>query len=495
MNNGWLLNYLKVKKDSLWYSKKNRSNAKTILWVVIFIIIAFLISLIILSSLGYSFTRSIEHIFTVPFTKSISKDFAVQIATYGMASLAFLFAYKTGLFNIGVTGQMMGAGLAIVGAGQALSQDGNIAVGQGAVVLTLIVAILTGAFIALISGVLKTLFNIHEVVSGIMLNWIIFFLAKYLMSSGGDLYNDGLISAVIPENMSIYDSTVSSSFVGAIIIFLVCTIFVWFLLKFTVFGKKIKSVGLSKDASTYSGYNAKSLQLSSFAISGAIAGLLAVIVYAGSGDRAIPFPQIDNLPQYGFDGIAISLISFSNPIALIPVSIFLSIIKTGSVAAAPFPNSFGDLLLGIVMYGVAIFVLVYRYKPISWIKKKLSKKEQYKNNFYITSYTETTKNYSNKIEKLLSDRKVELFLKNIGVKNNVAKSLPNLKNLVWYTSKKLLIVETISEKIKNMNEVNIKYLNEKAKLKKEKVGFFASFSMTNDKYKSINSQETKGGTK
>lgn len=455
MNSNFMINF-NTYKDSFIYSKKNRANFKSTLFVILFIFISFLVSLIILSILQYDFIRAIRHIFTVPFNDSISKDFAVQIATYGMASLAFLFAYKTGLFNIGVTGQMMGAGLAIVGVGIQVGEN----VGQGAVVLTLIIAILTGAFVSLISGVLKVLFNIHEVVSGIMINWVIFFLSKYLMGAGGDLYYDGLISQPIPEGMSIYDQSTSSSFVGAIIIFFVCTVLVWFVLKFTVFGKKIKSVGLSKDASIYSGYNAKLLQLSSFAISGAIAGLLAVIVYAGSGDRAIPFPQSDTLPQYGFDGIAISLISFSNPIALIPVSVFLSIIKTSSAAAPPFPNSFGDLLLGIIMYGVAIFVLVYRYKPIAWIKKKLGKQEKYKNNFFVNKYTDSHKEYLNNVERLLSDRNINLFLKNKEIDKNLS------------------FMERLRKRKENSIQINKEYILKKQKLDETKVSLFRSFKMS-----------------
>lgn len=470
MNSNFMINF-KTYKDSFIYSKKNRANFKSILFVILFIFISFLVSLIILSILQYDFVRAIRHIFTVPFNDSISKDFAVQIATYGMASLAFLFAYKTGLFNIGVTGQMMGAGLAIVGVGIQVGEN----VGQGAVVLTLIIAILTGAFVSLISGVLKVLFNIHEVVSGIMINWIIFFLSKYLMGAGGDLYNDGLISKPIPEGMSIYDPTVSSSFVGAIIIFFVCTALVWFVLKFTVFGKKIKSVGLSKDASIYSGYNAKLLQLSSFAISGAISGLLAVIVYAGSGDRAIPFPQTDNLPQYGFDGIAISLISFSNPIALIPVSVFLSIIKTSSAAASPFPNSFGDLLLGIIMYGVAIFVLVYKYKPIAWIKKKLGKEPKYKNNYFINKYTDTHKEYLNNVEKLLSNRNIDLFLKNKEIDKNLS------------------LIEKIKKRKANSIEANKAYLLEKQKLDESRITLFKSFKMNVQIENPENTTELIGG--
>ncbi|SYV95198.1 ABC-type uncharacterized transport system, permease component, partial [Mycoplasmoides gallisepticum] len=93
---------------------------------------------------------------------------------------------------------------------------------------------------------------------------------------------------------------------------------VWVLLRFTVFGHKLKTTGLSSSSAEYFGYNKNLLQLSSFAISGALAGILGVVVYTGQASQAIDFSSVgrfglSSVPIEGFNGIAISLIALNNP--------------------------------------------------------------------------------------------------------------------------------------------------------------------------------------
>ncbi|MBD5445705.1 MAG: ABC transporter permease [Mycoplasma sp.] len=467
-------NFLRIKSDQFIFGKSARKNRKNTLFITLFIILALFLGLIVLQIFGYDFGRSFVQMFDFPFSEFLYKDFLQNFATLGMAGLAFIVAYKSGLFNIGISGQMMGAGLAVVGMVKNAGWTDSGPIGDASIILTLIVAVLAGAFVALISGVLKTLFNINEVVSAILINWIIFFLLKYLLQSPDYFinYDNSLVSSTIAPNMSIYNESLFSGFVGALIIFFVSTLLIWFIFKFTVFGKKIKAIGLSKDASAYSGYKTKSLQLSAFAMSGAVAGLLAVIVYTGTYDRAIPLPQTNVIPSNGFDGIAVALIAFNNPIALIPITFFLSIIKTASASAPPYPSSFGDMVMGFVMYGSAIFVLVYRYRPINWLKAKLSKKVKYERNYWIRQYSDDNNLYINQIEQLLSERKLNIFLE---TQKTISKSLNVFSRL---TLKKEIV-----------NKFNKEYILKTKTLKENKISLFQSFK------KQINITKDEGGEK
>lgn len=137
-------------------------------------------------------------------------------------------------------------------------------------------------------------------------------------------------------------------------------------MKYTVFGHKLKSTGLSTTAAKYFGYNDKVLQLASFAISGAIAGLLGAIVYTGQSQllnfNSVGKTALTATPAEGFNGIAISLIGLNNPLAIVVVSIFFSFFSAGAQPAG-LPVSTVSLVTGVMMYMIAIYVLTSYVRP------------------------------------------------------------------------------------------------------------------------------------
>ncbi|MGL4647288.1 MAG: ABC transporter permease [Mycoplasmoidaceae bacterium] len=355
---------------SLVYNEKNRASYRKIFFIILLILISLFVSLLIIQMIGYNMGEALGSLFVKPFQELFVKDFMTNISILGLSALAFTASYKAGVFNIGVSGQMMAAGLAVVSLGQIKSlQDA----GEGAIILVVLVAMLTGMFVSLIAGVLKTFLKVHEVVTTILLNWIIFFLMKYLITLG-PLGNplDSLNSLTIPDHLAFYDPSILSGFVGGIVSLILVALALWAILKYTVYGKQVISVGQSLTASHYAGYNIKLLQLSSFAITGAISGLLACVVYTANATKAIPVPLVNLVPPEGFNGIAIALIAFANPIAILPVAFIMGMFITGSVAAAPFPNSMGSLIIGLVMYGTAIIALLYRLDFLNRLRKFLT---------------------------------------------------------------------------------------------------------------------------
>lgn len=421
--NSWLSQFFKIKSTQIYYGKNVRKNFKNTIFIILFLLISFVISFGIAAISG---SYDMGFLFSSLFGfGDFVKEWLVFACILGVSGLSFLFAHKSGLFNIGISGQMLAAGLAVVGLSKGLT-DSAIIQSKAAVLISIIVAMLTGAFVASISGILKNFFNINEVVSAIMLNWIIFYLAKFLIigstSAGGGLLkgNDNGDSIKVAENLSLYDSSLKSGVVGAIIIFVVLIALIWVIFKFTSYGKKIISIGKAQQAGVYSGFYTKSLQLSSFVISGAIAGLLGLIVYTGNTYE----PQIQSdlilsnaLPVEGFNGIAIALVSFSNPIVVVPISLLFAMVQF----ANGYPTGLSDLTLSLAMYSVAIFVIIYRVQPILWFKKKI--KHKYKENHFINAYDEERKEYINFVRKKIADRNIQIFLAKQKYKNKEINSI------------------------------------------------------------------------
>ncbi len=108
-------------------------------------------------------------------TERVGNTIATAI-TLMLVGLSVAFAFKTGLFNIGASGQMLIGGLA------ATLVAHNVFLPRPFYLIVIIVAsFLGGAFWGIIPGFLKAKFNVHEVVATIMMNWIAFWSIYYFV--------------------------------------------------------------------------------------------------------------------------------------------------------------------------------------------------------------------------------------------------------------------------------------------------------------------------
>ena len=137
------------------------------------------------------------------------------------------------------------------------------------------------------------------------------------------------------------------------------------ILNFSVFGRKLRVTGLSNSGALAAGYNVKANMIASMAISGAISGILGVMLYCGFSPNMPVTAAAKVIPQEGFNGISVGLISMCNPIASIPVSLFFSMVKTSvsDLQILGIDNHIADVVFGIVVYGAAAITLFLNIKP------------------------------------------------------------------------------------------------------------------------------------
>lgn len=386
------MNHFKLRSrlmlDSFLYSKQRKSASKNIFCVVISITLAVILSLIVATIIGYNPFTLIQQLFQNGFIDY--QSLIVNIVVLGVGALAFSFAFKAGIFNLGMSGQMLGAGLTILAISTAL-QDVNFPNGSGQIFM-LFISIIAGGFVACLIGLLKIYLNVNEVISAILLNWIIFFSTRLIIdnyySAEGSLLTQ---SFEIPEQFRFIAPGIGG-WLPALIIFVILTAVILFITKFTVFGHKVQSVGFSKTASKYVGYNVNLIHIMTITISGAIAGIMGYILYTSGNTPSIPISQsVNALPEQGMNGIAIGLIAMNNPIAIAPVAFLLGLFST----SAPYletPVAFNNLIIGLVILASAMFVILLNYKPWIYIKKKMY--GLYAENYY--------NSYENELEALIS---------------------------------------------------------------------------------------------
>jgi len=305
-------------------------------------------------------------IFFGGFNKGLTSigDVLIYAAPLLLAGLSVGFAFKTGLFNIGVSGQMaFGAFLAIfVGVKWTFLGDFHW-------IVAVLAAIIGGALWGLIPGLLKALFNVHEVVSTIMMNWIGVYGAFVAYKAAGLVGSTTQNAQKVARSGALpawgLDSIFNSNTINnGIILAIIAAILIHIILNKTTFGFELKAVGLNKDSAKYAGINSKRNIILSMVIAGALSGLAAATLYLNVTGETY---KIETYPiEQGFEGIAVALLAYSGPLPIIASSIFFAWLKVG-----------GDQLSGWGydpnIIGVIISAIVY-FSALGFIFKKVVKK-------------------------------------------------------------------------------------------------------------------------
>ena len=241
------------------------------------------------------------------------------------ASLAVTAAMKIGLFNIGVSGQMLAAGICAHMITRVINLPAPLAKP-----LVLFIGVIAGALIGALIGALKFKFNINEVVSSIMLNYIIMYLTTFYI-------NTFYVNPVSRQSEPISDAarlTLSGLRISGLkldipiafpIAVLTAILLNWFLSK-TVSGFEIRAVGLSGGAARYVGIDIGRTIIFTMTLSGALGGLAGVSYFCGYYASIQP----GVVPSMGFDAIAVCLLGGIHPVGCVFSSFLITVISKGT---------------------------------------------------------------------------------------------------------------------------------------------------------------------
>ena len=272
-------------------------------------------------------------------------------------SLSILVCYKAGLFNIGGSGQYSIAVLAISFLGLSANWPWWI---------VMIIAMLAAAVWSMISGLLKAFFDVNEVISGIMLNWIALYLVNGALTSDSTVWDSSHAESHIIANSSnafipsigLDKVFAGNSIVGLgmiLILLIVAIIFVLF--KKTTIGYELKVTGLNGDAANYAGINRTKNILIATAISGALAGLAASLNLQ-NGFTSWKLSSVP--PDIGFQGISAAFLGGLHPIGVIFSSYFIVHITEGGsmITDLGFSPEVASIMTSVIIYlsGFVLFI-------------------------------------------------------------------------------------------------------------------------------------------
>ncbi|MCL2843214.1 MAG: ABC transporter permease [Oscillospiraceae bacterium] len=316
-----------------------------------------------------------RHILTFGFQEIRNVGQVLYFATpLILTGLSVGFAYKTGLFNIGASGQYTFGAFVAIWMGLELT----FLPPPIRIPLSLLGAMAAGALWGAIPGLLKAFRNVHEVISCIMTNWVGIFLVNFIiMQTIFDPMRNATRTVPLDSNMpgwglgELFQGGASrpSSVNSGIIVAILAAILVYIILEKTKFGYELKACGFNKDAAKYAGISEKRNIVSSMMISGALAGLGGGLHFlSGAGVEM----QVANvLATEGFTGISVALLGLNNPIGIIFGGMLIAYLHMGGfqMQLFGFVPEIIEMVIAVIIYFCA-FVLLIKLFLAHRMKKK-----------------------------------------------------------------------------------------------------------------------------
>ena len=331
---------------------------KKILVPIISILAGFLVGAIIMLVWSYNPFQAYVSMFSSALGNMNGIGETIREATpLIFTAIGFAIASTAGFFNIGLPGQAQAGWLSSIWVVLANPNMPKVFL----LPLAVITGIIAGALVAGVAGWLRAQFGTNEVITTIMINYIVLYSCQYLMQQvmSAKLRIDTDTTKTITANGSLKINWLSSMFGDSrinagIFIALVAVFLYWYLMRKTTTGFEIRSVGTNAAASRYAGMSAKKNIMLSMLLSGGFAGLGGVV--QGLGTYQNYFTQTTSL-DIGWDGLSVALLGGGTAVGILLASLLFSILKIGGLGMqtiAGIPYEIVSIVIAAIIFFVAI---------------------------------------------------------------------------------------------------------------------------------------------
>lgn len=276
-----------------------------------------------------------------------------------LTGLAAAVAFRAKLWNIGGEGQLYMGALAATYFG-----TGMINLPAPLMIPFLfIVGALAGGFLLLIPALLKTRLKVDEVVTTLLLNFVILLLANYLLFGP---WKDPMAMGW-PQGAPIIDSGILPKLIaktrlhGGLIFAVFASVVIWIVMSKTKWGLEIRAVGLNPDAASFAGIPINKTIIRTALISGGLAACAGVTEVAGTKE----YLTLDISPGFGYTGIAVAMLAGLNPLGVIIAALFIAGIYNGADSmsrAMDVSNYIADVITAASLLMVMLAVMLTRMR-------------------------------------------------------------------------------------------------------------------------------------
>ncbi len=290
--------------------------------------VAFLITTLILVAAGAPPFEAYASIIKGAFgTKQSLMSLLISWAPLVLTSAGVLVTFSAGLWNIGVEGQMTLGAIFATGALRLLQET---ALPSGLIlVIGILAGMLGGALWAALAGALKTFGGVNEIFGGLGLNFVATALTIYLVFGPWKRPGVGSMSGTQPFAQNLWLPTLPGSNLSlwSLGLAVLVIVVVYFLLRGTHFGLRLKAVGKNMKAAHLLGVPTWQYSMLAFVLCGIFAGLAGAIQVTGVYHRLLP--NISN--GYGFLGLLVAMLINYQALWAAPVAFFFAALNTGSI--------------------------------------------------------------------------------------------------------------------------------------------------------------------
>ena len=340
----------------------------TIAVPVLSVAVAVVLSGLVLLLTGHPPLHSLRRLIDAAFLANGALTESVTSATpLVFTGLAAAVAFRMNLFNIGGEGQLYAGavtgatvGLLLAGAPSPLVIAGMIAAGAAG-----------GALLAAVPGILRAFFSTNEIITSLMLNYVVGLVIEYLIFDSHSYLRDtsGFEAQVFPQGKILPDEATWSSWTihGLLLplgflLAVAVALLVWALYVRTRFGFEVQVIGDSARAGRYAGMRTRRKILAVMCLSGAIAGLGGA---SQTGDfRHQLDPRGLRQANYGYTGIVVAALARYNPFAVVLVAILLGGLQNAgfTLQGADFPAGLVGVMQGLILFCALGGELFVRYR-------------------------------------------------------------------------------------------------------------------------------------
>lgn len=273
--------------------------------------------------------------------------------------LAVAVAFRAQLWNIGAEGQLYAGALAATLLGTGLLPLPGWALPP----VLFLGGALAGGLLLLLPTLLKLKLRVDEVVTTLLLNFIVLLFVNYLLF--GPLKDPGGMGW--PQAAPIVDAGVLPSLLArtrlhaGLLVALAAAVLVWLMLRFTRFGLEIRAVGLNAEAARFMGLPVNAVVIRTALLSGGLAACAGVSELAGTKG----YLTLDLSPGFGYTGIAVAMLAGLHPLGVVAAALLVAGIYNGADAmsrAVGVSSYIADVMTATALLTVLVGLLLTRYR-------------------------------------------------------------------------------------------------------------------------------------
>jgi len=275
-----------------------------------------------------------------------------------LTGLAVAFAFRARFWNIGAEGQLLAGALIATWAGLTFTGFPQYIL----LPLVMVFGFFAGGAWASIPAVLKTRFRVDDVVTTLLMNYVMVHIMGALLF--GPLQQPGSSWPRSPEICKAAQFPIlmaRSRFHLGIPVSIIAVFVIWLIIKRTVLGYQSRAVGVNFRAAHFGGINTTAVILKTALISGGLAGLAGVGELCGIQYRLI----MEISPGYGYSGIVIAMLGNLHPVGVMLSAFFFSMIIVGAQTMSRMtgvPYYIAEVIQGLALIVMLVFLLMTEYR-------------------------------------------------------------------------------------------------------------------------------------